>query len=41
MEFLIGVFVGAVGASAGWFFVWKNNKDKIQDLASQLAAKIK
>jgi ABC-type transport system involved in cytochrome c biogenesis permease subunit len=34
MELLIGIIIGALGASIGWFFVWRNNKKK---LASALA----
>lgn len=26
--FIIGLIVGAVGASVGWFYIWKNNKEK-------------
>ena len=40
MTFLIGAAVGAIAASVGWFFVWKNNQAKIQDLANKLAIKI-
>lgn len=37
MEFIIGLIVGAVGASIGWFFVWKNNKAKFSAVSASAA----
>ena len=37
MEFIIGLVVGAVGASIGWFFVWKNNKAKFSAVSGSVA----
>lgn len=36
MGFLSGLIIGGIAASAGWFFVWRNNKDLIKKQAEKL-----
>jgi len=36
--FIVGVVIGAVGASVGWFFIWRNNKTKFNVLLETSAA---
>ena len=31
LNLLIGILLGAVGATVVWYFVWRNNKKKFQD----------
>ena len=38
--FIAGVIIGAIGASIGWFFIWKNNKEKFAQ-ALRMAENIK
>jgi hypothetical protein len=41
ITFLIGVAVGIIGASVGWFFVYRNNKAKFTAALAVAATKIK
>lgn len=41
IELLIGVGIGAVGASIIWFFVWRNNKEKMKIVASGVEQALK
>lgn len=36
MEILIGIIIGVVVASVGWFFVWRNNKKKLDDALTKV-----
>lgn len=40
LEFLYGVGAGVVGASIGWFFVWRNNKAFMKAQIEKLEAKV-
>jgi len=40
MGFIAGMFVGAVGASIGWFFVWRNNKSAMKYWMEKAEAKV-
>ena len=31
LSLLIGILLGAVGATVVWYFVWRNNKKKFED----------
>jgi Tfp pilus assembly protein PilO len=41
MEIIICIIIGAVAASVGWFFVWRNNKKKFEDALASADNKIK
>jgi hypothetical protein len=40
ISFIVGLVIGAIGASIGWFFIWRNNKEKFA-AALKMAGDIK
>lgn len=41
VELLLGIGIGAVGASVIWFFVWRNNKKKMKIVAEGVEQALK
>lgn len=31
LNLVIGIGIGVIGSSIGWFFVWRNNKKLLQE----------
>lgn len=41
LELLLGIGIGAVGVSVVWFFVWRNNKEKMMIVANGVEKALK